>query len=744
MLSRHPSPSRPILQAWLPALLLAASPARAEIRLEVLSRCALPAAGSVRLPADLGQGVLGASDTEGQVSRWTWTLLEGPAAGTLRPLSLGRVAFPLPQVEHPTTFHVHVADAHRPERSATLAVEVLPALKVNLPGPLVSGVEAELTATRAGIPVTGAWRSLDPDGGSLRQDAAGRTFYRAPEVALPSSFRLRLSTTEGRPDFSVADLRIQVRPRITPGASRRGLPCTTLVSGNSCRLTADLAAPQPAASASAAAAASAGRAWVWDVLEADGGTVRDGGPQKGILFTASYTSRARKVHLRVTDPVGGYRALLPLDIVPQVPGMRDEMVSETIMAERFGADWMAPAPALRAFDDRALPPRFFGDWTTAWVEALCPVPPSAGQEASWLVATPGRLDRLALDGRSLGHWNLGHIAALALSPVDPHRLAYVNFVDVGDDTYGAIWTLDLRDPLGTRRMVAGGAAPPAGPGQAPEPGTPGLQVRVGLVQGLVVAPDGAILYPYADGGIARLGTDGRVTFLARDSGMQFGGLLQVPGDRDLLAFSDDGLFRVTPEGQVRTELGRMEAPGGQDATFAARLAELDGQVLAPGTGCLVQPMAIQAYRGRIFILDNTLKAILIFDPASRLLRVLAGDSQQEQFRPGPVRAFTRHLPPSQCGALGWMTAMAIHGQGECLVGICDPRQALAVVELGPLQGDMPAWRSEALALGAPPAAAPEGQGAAAAAAPPLEVDLPEDGAPVPSRKRKTQADLPYS
>jgi hypothetical protein len=165
-----------------------------------------------------------------------------------------------------------------------------------------------------------------------------------------------------------------------------------------------------------------------------------------------------------------------------------------------------------------------------------------------------------------------------------------------------------------------------------------------------------------------------------------GKFILMPRTGDLLMIHEEALYRVTPQGQVHLELGkpRQHILDASPIT-AARLAELDGYPIAPGTPCLSRPVALQEYGGRVFLADAGLAALLVYDPATRVLRVLAGDPQQDDFHPGPVRAFSSLLPPSQCGALGHPTALAISAQGQCLVGLGgeDP-QRLAEVDLGPL------------------------------------------------------------
>jgi sugar lactone lactonase YvrE len=171
-------------------------------------------------------------------------------------------------------------------------------------------------------------------------------------------------------------------------------------------------------------------------------------------------------------------------------------------------------------------------------------------------------------------------------------------------------------------------------------------------------------------------------------------IAQDPATGHLYVTDRNRVSRVTLAGEVTTLAG-AKGVGFEDW--------LSGPPLPAGPGrlrdvpCLGGPGGLTVHRGKLYIADSWNHAVRVLDLSSFDLVTLAGDPEQNAFRPGPLRD-GRPRDGERFAALGMPCHVAFDDQGHCLVAITHLMRGYAIAELslaGVLPPEVPAGESKA-------------------------------------------------
>jgi len=235
-------------------------------------------------------------------ANWAWSVVEGPAGGTIGTHS-GEYRAPA-QMEKPRAFHVRVVDPNEPGVTATVEVVATCYLVTTvIPSVTQDDLRVPLRALRSDgqVPVW-AWESAGPGGKVMAED--GQWWFVPPRVTEPTIVRVRVQDTAapGADVFTwIRVLPSLVQLRVGAGVT---LP---LHPGQRCALEASV--PEGVAPP---------EAWTWRVLEPGGGTLEVGAPGRA-SYGAPRVAVPSTFHVQAAATgTGRLLATLALDIQPTI------------------------------------------------------------------------------------------------------------------------------------------------------------------------------------------------------------------------------------------------------------------------------------------------------------------------------------------------------------------------------------------------------------------------------------------
>jgi sugar lactone lactonase YvrE len=222
----------------------------------------------------------------------------------------------------------------------------------------------------------------------------------------------------------------------------------------------------------------------------------------------------------------------------------------------------------------------------------------------------------------------------------------------------------------------------------------------------VVAGLDGVVY-VADGGncCIRMIKDGVVSTLAGrpEDGFQDGkgdralfgnpsAIAQDPATGHLYILDRNRVRRVTREGEVTTLAGG-EATGFEDWQAGPPLPAGAGRLR--DVPCLTQPSGLAVHRNKLYLADTWNHSVRVLDLDTFDLVTLAGDPQQKEFRPGPLRD-GRPRDPGRFAGMDRPWHVAFDDQGHCLVAAGYGGSYIAELSLaGLLAPEAPAGESKA-------------------------------------------------
>jgi hypothetical protein len=451
--------------------------------------------------------------------------------------------------------------------------------------------------------------------------------------------------------------------------------------------------------------------WTWSLPDPDNGRVECGADRIWRYVAAEdFLLAPRKVRVRVA-PTDGSRppqdatltlcAMQPLDFLFQAgyhPGRLDEPVA-SLLAGDPGVRKSAAGKAQEA--------RFKQITGLAWAGDH-PDPDLAGK---WLVVDHEGGQILAMDGAGTVRPWVDHKGSDHLGRTGSHScfksIAGVSVRPKGQGPWRAVLASPFQNVIlavdGKGQVTTLAGNPGVTGHQDGEAGSASFNWPTDVVAGL----DGVVYVADHGNHCIRMIKDGMVSTLAgsRTSGWRDGKgdqalferpytIAQDPATGHLYVVDRHRVRRVTLAGEVTT------LAGADDTGFEDWLS---GPALPAGAGrlrgipCLSNPMGLSVHRGRLYIADSSNQAVRVLDLDTFDLVTLAGDPEQEAFRPGPLRD-GRPRDPGRFAALGMPRHMAFDDQGHCLVATLTLGRGSCIAELslgGVLPPEAPAGESKA-------------------------------------------------
>ena len=548
------------------------------------------------------------------------------------------------------------------------------------PPVLLSGHFAEVTVLEEGAgpsPVRGrlqvnrhldaphaAWSVRE---GELMAVEPGRFTFQAPAVSAPTRFTFQL--TESGEGGGAAGASVLVRPRLQVAMVDGSRQC--LVAGSLARLQATRLDDEVPG------------VLTWASSGFPTGSLAAQGHEA--MFTAPTVEAPCTCRIQVTDEAHpSDRGTLDLQVLPALEGLPN-LLAETLLPSVLGRDWLAPVPALTRVNGGAgvtgTPSSCLDSITTlAFIDDTA----MGDLDRHWLVGTLTGVTALSpLSGTSTPLAGLQSVTALAARPSAAVPGA-PSVVFAQSQTGGALLlACTFGDHLlwqtGSclRGLGADGAVRTLAGSEALDPKEPvfrdgaAAQARLGPITALAMDASGAVFMADSGNGmVRRLALDGTVTTLTELGFRKLGvrralalswpglsGLVLHPRTGDLFVTCSEGLLRVTQAGEATLLLSPAEA------------------CLERQASCMVDPHRyLRRFKGLaryqdhlIFIMDGQ-RVLQAFHPGTGALRLLVGRTGAAT-RMGPLSA--PGLPPEACASLHYASAMAVNGEGSCLVGLYD-------------------------------------------------------------------------
>jgi hypothetical protein len=450
--------------------------------------------------------------------------------------------------------------------------------------------------------------------------------------------------------------------------------------------------------------------WNWSLPDPDNGRVERG--PDGIwhyLAAEDFLLSPRKVRIRVAPTDGSHPpvdatltlcARPPLDFLFQACGYHPGRLDEPVAGLLSGAPGKPGSVAGKAQEAR-----FRSITRLAWTGDH-PDPDLAGK---WLVADHGAGRVLVMDGDGTVRPWLGHEESDHLGRTGPRScfrgVRGLSVRPKGQGPWRALLANQLQhvilavDDKGRVTTLAG--RPGVKGHQDGEAGSACFDHPMDVVAGL----DGVVYVADWMNGCIRMIKDGRVSTLAGRPEACFRdgkgdqalfeaphAIAQDPATGHLYVLDRQKVRRVTREGKVTTLAGGDD-PGFEDWQAGPPLPAGAGRLR--GIPCLNYSMGLTVHREKLFIADCNNHAVRVLDLNTFDLVTLAGDPQQQAFRPGPLRN-GRPRDGERFASLPNPYHVAFDDQGHCLVATSQRGSWIAELSLGGvLPPEAPAGESKA-------------------------------------------------